>query len=135
MKTISETLALEIERWDDPGDYPSNAGSGPLPSYDYIAGVVGDITIKLEVSDYGDTEIIPGREIPIDVFTYVTDAGFDYGDDLYGVRVTKWDLAGWSFRDDGFELTLTAEEFDASGWEPEKDREYEPDFGDFSDDD
>lgn len=26
----------ETERWDDPGDYPSGAGGGPLPSYDYL---------------------------------------------------------------------------------------------------
>lgn len=26
----------EVEEWDDPGDYPSNAGSAPLPSTSYI---------------------------------------------------------------------------------------------------
>ena len=25
-----------VETWDDPGDYPSNAGSGPLPSCQYV---------------------------------------------------------------------------------------------------
>lgn len=26
-----------LERWDDPGDYPSGAGGGPLPSRHYLA--------------------------------------------------------------------------------------------------
>jgi hypothetical protein len=28
--------ASDVERWGDPGDYPSGAGGGPLASYDYI---------------------------------------------------------------------------------------------------
>ncbi len=27
---------LAMETWDDPGDYPSGAGSSPMPSYDYL---------------------------------------------------------------------------------------------------
>lgn len=33
---MHNTLTFDVERWDDPGDYPSGAGSGPLPSYDYV---------------------------------------------------------------------------------------------------
>lgn len=28
-------VTIGYDRWDDPGDYPSNAGGGPLASYDY----------------------------------------------------------------------------------------------------
>jgi hypothetical protein len=34
MITLND-LHFSIEIWDDPGDYPSGAGSGPLPSYNY----------------------------------------------------------------------------------------------------
>ena len=35
MKVLSNTLKVEWDQWDDPGDYPSNAGAGPLPSYKF----------------------------------------------------------------------------------------------------
>lgn len=48
MKIIENTLKPIIERWDDPGDYPSNAGSGPLPSHDYVAEVTGHVVIEID---------------------------------------------------------------------------------------
>ena len=47
MKILNDTLEVVIERWSDPGDYPSAAGSGPLPSYDYLEGVDGEVRIEL----------------------------------------------------------------------------------------
>lgn len=47
MKIISDTLQPVFETWDDPGDYPSNAGGGPLPSYQYLDGVDGEIRLEL----------------------------------------------------------------------------------------
>ncbi|NDD54517.1 hypothetical protein EBZ39_11690 [bacterium] len=35
MKIISNDLYCQIERWDDPGDYPNGLAAGPLPSYSY----------------------------------------------------------------------------------------------------
>lgn len=52
MKTISDTLEPSVETWEDPGDYPSNAGSGPLPSYDYLAGMEGELVLELTQDEY-----------------------------------------------------------------------------------
>ena len=52
--TLENTLELLIETWDDPGDYPSNAGSGPLPSYDYIAGIEGSLRLRLDETEIAD---------------------------------------------------------------------------------
>lgn len=54
MKILSENLEVEVETWDDPGDYPSNAGSGPLPSYQYPAEVVGEVKIQLSEQEVAE---------------------------------------------------------------------------------
>jgi hypothetical protein len=48
MKVLENTLELVIERWTDPGDYPSNAGQGPLPSHDFVADITGHVLVQLE---------------------------------------------------------------------------------------
>ena len=53
MKTIKNTLEVEMDRWDDPGDYPSNAGAGPLPSYTFLAGLDGEVQIELTDEEIG----------------------------------------------------------------------------------
>ena len=52
MKVMHDSLNVVVERWDDPGDYPSNAGSGPLPSYDCLVGVDGTIIVELDFDEY-----------------------------------------------------------------------------------
>ena len=52
MKVISSTLKPIIERWDDPGDYPSGAGAGPLASYDYVEYVDGSVVVELGPEDW-----------------------------------------------------------------------------------
>ena len=52
MNIISDTLEPLIERWEDPGDYPSGAGSGPLSSYDYLADLEGELKIELSGAEY-----------------------------------------------------------------------------------
>lgn len=47
---VSNTLHFSVERWDDPGVYPSGAGGGPLPSYDY-ALVEGELTLDGPADD------------------------------------------------------------------------------------
>ncbi len=47
MEIVSNTLEPEFETWDDPGVYPSGAGSGPLASYKYCAGCSGEIVIEV----------------------------------------------------------------------------------------
>lgn len=59
MKVLSNTLKPLIERWEDPGDYPSAAGSCPMPSYDYFAGCEGTLVLELtpeEVLKYTEDE-------------------------------------------------------------------------------
>ena len=47
MKLISNSLEPLYETWEDPGDYPSNAGQFPLPSYTYFAGLDGEVIVDL----------------------------------------------------------------------------------------
>ena len=128
MKTLSNTLALEIDTWDDPGDYPSGAGAGPLPSYNYVGSVSGAIVIKLESSDF--TEMVDMGYLSGEVANAILEAGdipYEYRPeikefvldqieyDLDRVRVTKWAV---TFK--GLQAFLEVEEFDADSWEPEE---------------
>jgi len=90
MKILENTLKAKWERWDDPGDYPNNVASGPLPSHDFIESIDGHVLLKIE----DDIDLIAFNE--------------DFGDDLdvpEGVKVTSWDitlLPDWTI-----ELTVT----------------------------
>lgn len=110
MKILSDTLEPVIERWDDPGDYPSGAGSGPLASYNYVADVAGEIVLELEASDF-----LEGWE------------GVEY-DLPHGIKVKKW-AAGMKDAREG-RIVLTVTEFDAG--EVERDCP-EPDYDDVGD--
>lgn len=61
MKIVKDTLSLLVETWDDPGDYPNAVASGPLPSYDYIEGVEGEVVVELD-----DDELAAYHECPED---------------------------------------------------------------------
>lgn len=54
MQLLKQDLTTQIERWDDPGDYPSNAGGGPLPSYDFVSDVEGTIELEISGSEVGN---------------------------------------------------------------------------------
>ena len=47
MRILKDSLEVLVEEWSDPGDYPSAAGSGPLPSYKYLAGMEGVLVLEL----------------------------------------------------------------------------------------
>ena len=101
MKVISDTLKPYIETWDDPGDYPSGAGSGPLPSHDYVAEVEGEVTIELEDEDL--CELISQTFEP---------------DLEHSISVTKWEIVKLA----GRKLTFAVKEFNAGAVErPEPD--------------
>lgn len=100
MKIVTNTLEAERERWDDPGDYPSNAGAGPLPSFDYLV-LNGEAVLQLE---------------PLEVEAYTDDPGefvANLPDDLVelptGVQSVKYDS-----RLDGDRLTLTPTDHEAA---------------------
>jgi hypothetical protein len=85
VKTIKDELKLELDIWDDPGDYPSGAGSGPLPSYTFVAGVSGKIVVELEDEDT--------VELPITLATvqaYVDDNPEEVEHGVSGLTVAKW---------------------------------------------
>lgn len=59
MKILSNTLDVEVETWSDPGDYPNSAAGEPLPSYDYVSDVIGEVRVELstlEVVEFLETE-------------------------------------------------------------------------------
>jgi hypothetical protein len=58
MKILKNQFKVLIETWDDPGDYPSGAGGGPLPSYNYIADVEGAMLLLPEPGDNLDPSVI-----------------------------------------------------------------------------
>ena len=134
MKTLSNTLSLEIESWDDPGDYPSGAGGGPLPSYDYIAGVSGEIVVELNSTDFEEMveggflskevadAIVESNEIPSEYYLEIKNFILEQVDfSLDKVCITKWAA---TFK--GLQAFLEVEDFDADSWEPEGEPEYEP---------
>ena len=92
MRVLSNTLEPQWARWDDPGDYPSGAGGGPMASYDYVECVEGFAEVEVEESDseYGSLSEALDEHI-----------------EVQGVTVTKWRIEG-----DGKTLTVTVEEFD-----------------------
>jgi len=51
MRILKDTLEVLVEEWSDPGDYPSGAGSGPLPSYKYLAGMEGELVLELTAEE------------------------------------------------------------------------------------
>lgn len=109
MKMLEDTLEVVIETWDDPGDYPSGAGSGPLPSYDYVAEVVGTVVVELTNEEFADEGF----------------SGVEY--DLTGVTVSKWKILKDEFNAEllTHTFTLEVEAFDASGYDS-NDYDYEP---------
>jgi hypothetical protein len=116
MKTITNSLKIELERWDDPGDYPSGAGSGPLASQDFVAAVNGEIEVELSSEELSD--ICSGLEVtdPVEQGRQFRESVEDYLIDNSGevdanieVTVTKWCIDKIS--SDGSRLTLSVEEF------------------------
>lgn len=58
MKIIINDLYCQIERWDDPGDYPNGLAAGPLPSYNYC-DYGGILEFEAETpEELGDLEIV-----------------------------------------------------------------------------
>lgn len=52
MKTTKNTLEISVDTWSDPGDYPNALAASPLPSYDYVDGIDGELVVELEADDF-----------------------------------------------------------------------------------
>ena len=112
MNIISDTLKPVIERWDDPGDYPSGAGSGPLPSHDYVAEIEGEIVMELEGEDF----IFEGDFCGVET------------DLPHGIKIKRWNVSyrpGTSETGLGMKVVLTVDEFDSDGVEHDDPDPYE----------
>lgn len=58
LRIKEEAFELGVTRWEDPGDYPSAAGSRALPSYDYVEDIYGGAQLSFD---------IPTEKIPPDI--------------------------------------------------------------------
>jgi hypothetical protein len=108
MKILKNEFGIEWDSWDDPGDYPCGAGGSPLPSYNYICDIPGELVIELEPSD----EIDPEKDD-------MGELANEHADLPSGVRVSDW---AWSVS--GNKVTLSVQDFDASGHTPPE-RDYD----------
>lgn len=52
MKVVSHTMEPRMERWSDPGDYPSAAGGAALKPYDYVAEIEGSIWVTMTPKEW-----------------------------------------------------------------------------------
>jgi hypothetical protein len=120
MKILSNTLKPVIERWSDPGDYPSGAGSGPLPSYDYVEYIDGQVVIELGEVEIGNME---GDLSITSVRDYFSDNAGQIDHDVSGLTVKVWEV----FRVEGTTVTLQVEEFECDAPEPDY-PDYEPEY-------
>ena len=118
MKIVNDTLEVLVETWDDPGDYPSGAGSGPLPSYDYLAGMEGELVYELSHKEYKEYLDVIEKESLDFWMTEVSD--YKLPD---GIFSAKWQL---DKVEDGENVLLTFSVIDVEAdpnWKSE-----EPDF-------
>lgn len=92
MRTHSDFKVI-WDRWDDPGDYPSGAGGGPLPSYWYPDEVRGAFVMERERDD----ELFPEFEDLL-----------DRAQDECLATVDEWEIDA-----DGQMIILTVKAFDA----------------------
>lgn len=89
MKIVNDTLQLLVETWDDPGDYPNSLAAGPLPSYNYVTGVEGELQIELSAEEMEDfRETLEVEDVDFWMYEIV-----DYRNrELFDVASWKWQL-------------------------------------------
>ena len=106
--TVTGGLEIVEETWEDPGDYPSGAGSGPLPSYQYAGEVTGEIHITIP----GEVDIKAGTYSSVEELNHRV---FELLEEEIpsGVTVSQWTVAV-----NDKTLTFHVSEFEACDWEP-----------------
>lgn len=113
MKIIGNTLEIEVEMWDDPGDYPSGAGSCSLSSYNFVCAVAGTVVVELEDADeakirnYADVDMTYTKMVE----AWLREEPGTIDSELAGLQVKSWCLESF----EGKRLTLSVDEFDAGG--------------------
>lgn len=104
MKVLSNTLEAQWERWEDPGDYPSAAGSGPLPSYDYAESISGEIKLELTAEDAANCVGLTAGSGDFDAFAKTIDK------ELLELPAGVTSVSKWRGELDQLTLTLTVHE-------------------------
>ena len=125
MKELRNTLEVEIDRWDDPGDYPSGAGGGPLPGYNFISGVDGQVVVELEPDDLAEYKATEEPDVEAAVADWVGENPTEIDTGLPGVVVTAWHVD----KVEGTRATLSVESFNADAYDVQR----EPDYDDMVD--
>lgn len=111
-----EAPSVNIEHWDDPGDYPSGAGGGPLSSYQYIDSIDGGtINVKLLPA------IIPDLSEPSEpkaTEEFLSEFADDFAKNEWGVDyISSWDI---KITGDTAEIEINDFDSDVAGAGPEE---------------
>lgn len=109
MQILQNHFQIEMDQWEDPGDYPSGAGGCRLPSYDYVGEVSGRLVVEFE------NDMPSGDEL-----SKIAD---EFADIPTGIKVNKWNCEV-----KGNTVTFEIEEFDDSEYKTDS---CEPDYEDY----
>lgn len=123
-RLLDSNVSAESGRWDDPGEYPSGAGSGPLPSYNYLESLDGKIVFEIipELTALFDQAESDGP-LPYNEFfegSLTEIANEHANEELPGIHV-MWDIVR-----QGNKIIFSARDFDASEVEmPDSGRDWD----------
>lgn len=106
MKIIKDTLDVEIETWEDPGDYPNAIADRPLPPYDYIINVIGEIVIELEEGD---------KSVPSGLYKSLEEHNYDVYVYLFENEPLQTNIISWNVVREQNILTITVDDFEPDG--------------------
>lgn len=113
---MSGNLSIDWGRWDDPGDYPNAVASGPLPSYDYVEDIVGDLQFLINnpstivmLSQGAVTNDQIERQDP-ELFQILEE------NKPSGIKVLTWGCSQVEVREDGVVFSFTVLSFSESDW-------------------
>jgi len=119
-KVLKDTLSTLVERWDDPGDYPNAVASGPLPSYNYIAGMEGELVVELTAEELAEWKELEGDD----------GAQQDFINDVVDPTLPRGitNVSKWLHQLEGNQLTLWSEDVEGDLGELDDEPDYEPDY-------
>ena len=125
MRILKDTLSVLVEEWSDPGDYPSNAGGGPLPSYKYLAGMEGELVVELMAEDV----VVMRESVREESFNFWVNEVVNYDKTHPEVSSYTWEIESEVVANGGLIVTLVVPEVEANpdyGLPDEQD--YVPDY-------
>lgn len=131
MTILENTLesVIETDTWDDPGDYPSGAGGGPLPDYTYqfASDVTGTLVVLVTDKELQDWKGEPSG--PEDFLEYIQESDELVKSLPYGVnKVKRWRLDSIQTDPGTYTATLSVFEFESEEMEYDGQSDYEPDY-------